>query len=305
MPTSCCRRRRSGSATTCTRRGPAPGTTRSICARRSRRCTSAATTSTSSPISPGASASTATATRPKTSWLRELTADAVDDFDAFAEPGVARFPPPEDAVAFARQIRDPEQPQIPDPVRQDRDLFDGAGRTPDPYGLGAIPPIPTWIAPPAADPRYPLALCTPKSQARTHSIHGNQPASRVSTPTRVWLHPDDARRAASPIGATGARLQRARRHDPAGDGHRPRSPAGSCRSRKAPGSHPTRPAPTRKAAPTSLTADRSAPCGATTYNTNCVEVEAGVALTRTAPLAALSPQCGRGRKTPSPASRER
>src|SRR6185437_7731826 len=34
-------------------------------------------------------------------WLRELTRDAVDDFDAFAEAGVARFPTPEHAVAFA------------------------------------------------------------------------------------------------------------------------------------------------------------------------------------------------------------
>jgi anaerobic dimethyl sulfoxide reductase subunit A len=41
-------------------------------------------------------------------WLRELTADAVDDFDAFAANGVARFAPPRDAVVFAAQIRDPD-----------------------------------------------------------------------------------------------------------------------------------------------------------------------------------------------------
>lgn len=45
---------------------------------------------------------------------------------------------------------------------------------PDPYGLGHIPPIPTWIPPVEADPRHPLQLCSPKSRARTHSIHGNQ-----------------------------------------------------------------------------------------------------------------------------------
>src|SRR5947208_8606048 len=44
----------------------------------------------------------------ETEWLRELTADAVPDFDAFRTAGVARFAPPEDAVAFARQIRDPD-----------------------------------------------------------------------------------------------------------------------------------------------------------------------------------------------------
>jgi anaerobic dimethyl sulfoxide reductase subunit A len=41
-------------------------------------------------------------------WLRELTKDTIDDFDTFREaasPAAA----PEDAVAFAREIRDPEQ----------------------------------------------------------------------------------------------------------------------------------------------------------------------------------------------------
>ena len=36
-------------------------------------------------------------------WLRDLTKDAVDDFDSFREAGVARFAPPKDAVAFADQ----------------------------------------------------------------------------------------------------------------------------------------------------------------------------------------------------------
>ena len=48
---------------------------------------------------------------------------------------------------------------------------------PDPYGLGRISPIPTWTAPVEPDARYPLMLCSPKSRARTHSIHGNQPFS--------------------------------------------------------------------------------------------------------------------------------
>ncbi|MGH7322750.1 MAG: hypothetical protein ACRELA_24450 [Candidatus Rokuibacteriota bacterium] len=77
--------------------------------------------------------------------------------------------------------------------------------TPDPYGLGRIPPIPTWIPPVDPDTGYPLMLCTPKARARTHSIH------------------------------TGTDLR------------------GSANV---------------------LTDDRSAPCGATTYNTNLVQVEA-------------------------------
>jgi anaerobic dimethyl sulfoxide reductase subunit A len=41
-------------------------------------------------------------------WLRELTKNAVDDFEAFRENGVARFAAPRDAVAFAAEIRDPD-----------------------------------------------------------------------------------------------------------------------------------------------------------------------------------------------------
>ena len=40
---------------------------------------------------------------------------AIEDFDAFAEQGVARFPPPRDAVAFAAQIRDPENHKFKTP----------------------------------------------------------------------------------------------------------------------------------------------------------------------------------------------
>jgi len=45
--------------------------------------------------------------RSELDWLRELTGGAVEDFDQFMEQGVVRFPPPADAVAFARLIREP------------------------------------------------------------------------------------------------------------------------------------------------------------------------------------------------------
>ena len=60
-------------------------------------------------------------------------------------------------------------------------------------------PIPTGLAPSLRSPpgssrtrrrpAYPLALCTPKSRARTHSIHGNQPHLARVDPDNVWLHP--------------------------------------------------------------------------------------------------------------------
>jgi len=62
---------------------------------------------------------------------------------------------------------------------------------PDPYGLGAIPPIPTWIDDPI-DTRYPLRLVTPKSRARTHSIHGNQPILSRADSDDVWINTADA-----------------------------------------------------------------------------------------------------------------
>jgi hypothetical protein len=46
---------------------------------------------------------------------------------------------------------------------------------PDYYGLGVIPPTPTWFDPVEPQSKCPLMLCSRKSRARTHSIHGNQP----------------------------------------------------------------------------------------------------------------------------------
>ena len=73
--------------------------------------------------------------------------DAVDDFDAFAEQGVARFAPPDDAVAFAKQIRDPENHKFTTPSGKIEVYSMTLAAKPDPYGLGVIPPIPTWIPP--------------------------------------------------------------------------------------------------------------------------------------------------------------
>ncbi len=57
-------------------------------------------------------------------WLSDLTKDAVDDFEAFKEAGVARFAPPKDAVAFADQIRAPPTPRFTTPPPR-RGIADG------------------------------------------------------------------------------------------------------------------------------------------------------------------------------------
>ena len=123
-------------------------------------------------------------------WLRELTRDTIDDFDAFRERGLARLPAPADAVAFAREVRDPERHPFSTPSGKIEIYSMALAANPDPYGLGAISPIPTWT--PETPDRHPLRLVTPKSRARTHSIHDNQPLLARADRDDVWLHPDDA-----------------------------------------------------------------------------------------------------------------
>jgi anaerobic dimethyl sulfoxide reductase subunit A len=124
-------------------------------------------------------------------WLRELTRDAIDDFDTFRASGLARLPVPDDAIAFAKEIRDPERHPFTTPSGKIEIYSMSLAANPDPYGLGAIPPIPAWI-PDDAVPTHPLRLVTPKSRARTHSIHDNQPVLARADRDDVWIHPSDA-----------------------------------------------------------------------------------------------------------------
>jgi anaerobic dimethyl sulfoxide reductase subunit A len=129
--------------------------------------------------------------RTEEQWLRELTKDTIDDFEAFRAQGLARLPAPDDAVAFAREIRDPERHRFSTPSGKIEIYSMTLAANPDPYGLGAIPAIPTWIPDPE-EGRYPLRLVTPKSRARTHSIHDNQPVLARADRDDVWIHPTDA-----------------------------------------------------------------------------------------------------------------
>jgi anaerobic dimethyl sulfoxide reductase subunit A len=204
-------------------------------------------------------------------WLKELTAGAVNDFDAFTKQGVARFAPPADAVAFTRQIRENEK--FLTPTGKIEIYSTTLGANPNPYGLGFIPPVPTWIPPDHDTQRFPLSLCTPKSRARTHSIHGNQPGlARVDRDT-VWLHPDDAAsrgikdgqrvRVFNEIGATFLPAQVTDRIAP-----------GVVSIKEGAWYTPGPDGADGQGCANVLTTDRAAPCGATTYNTNQVQIEA-------------------------------
>jgi len=204
-------------------------------------------------------------------WLRELTKDAVDDFQQFADKGVARFAPPEDAVAFARQIRDPETHRFNTPSGKIELYSTTLAAKPNFYGLGVIPPIPTWIEPVTADPRHPLMLCSPKSRARTHSIHGNQEQLARIDPDDVWIHEDDAK-------ARGiANGQLVRIHNDRGATLLPakvtrRIARGVVSIKEGAWFTPNGNGVDTKGCANALTEDRPAPSGATTYNTTLVEV---------------------------------
>ena len=122
----------------------------------------------------------------------------IDDFEAFREQGRRpASPPPEDAVAFA--ARDP-RPRAPSRSRRRRARSRStrwrSPPSPTPTGSAPIPPIPTWI--PSRSSRRALparAGARPKSRARTHSIHDNQPILARADRDDVWIHPDDAARA--------------------------------------------------------------------------------------------------------------
>jgi anaerobic dimethyl sulfoxide reductase subunit A len=208
----------------------------------------------------------------ETEWLRELTSDAVDDFDAFVENGVARFPAPQDAVAFAAQIRDPENNKFTTPSGKIEIYSMALAANPNPYGLGHIPPIPTWFEPVTPEARFPLMLCSPKSRARTHSIHGNQDQLARIDPDDVWLNTDDAAKRGIVNG------EKVRVFNDRGSTLLP----ARVTSRIAPGVvsikegawyTPDRDGTDTRGCANVLADDRSAPCGATTYNTNLVEVE--------------------------------
>jgi len=210
--------------------------------------------------------------RTEEQWLRELTKGAVDDFDSFRENGVARFAPPKDAVAFAAQIRDPDTHKFTTPSGKIEIYSMAMAAKPDPYGLGAMPPIPTWFEPVEPDAKYPLMLCSPKSRARTHSIHGNQPLLARVDPDDVWMNPADARARGITDGQT-VRIFNDRGSTLLPVKVTPRIAQGVVSIKEGAWFTPDADGIDTEGCANVLAEDRSAPCGATTYNTNLVEVE--------------------------------
>jgi anaerobic dimethyl sulfoxide reductase subunit A len=134
-----------------------------------------------------------------------------------------------------------------------------------------ISAIPTWNPTFEHDPRFPLLMCSPKSRARTHSIHGNQKKlSRVDRDD-VWLNTENAAERGIRDGQMvcvfndlGATELPARVTD--------RIARGVVSIKEGAWFSPGADGTDKAGSANVVTQDRSAPCGATTYNTNQVEV---------------------------------
>ena len=114
-------------------------------------------------------------------------------------------------------------------------------------------------------------LCSPKSRARTHSTHGNQPGLARVDPDDVWLNAEDA--AERGIGNG----QRVRIFNDQGATVLPafvtdRIARGVVSIKEGAWFTPDATGTDTKGCANVLAMDRSAPCGATTYNTNYVQV---------------------------------
>ena len=138
-------------------------------------------------------------------------------------------------------------------------------------GLGPIAPIPTWI-PDRHDGRHPLRLVSPKSRARTHSIHGNQPLLARVDPDDVWMNTEDAARRGIANG------QKVRVFNDRGSTVLPvkvtrRIAQGVVSIKEGAWFAPDATGTDTSGCANALAEDRAAPSGATTYNTNLVEVE--------------------------------
>jgi anaerobic dimethyl sulfoxide reductase subunit A len=173
-------------------------------------------------------------------------------------------------MAFAREIRDPEHHKFTTPSGKIEIYSMSLAANPDPYGLGPIPPIPTWIAD-TPDARHPLRLMSPKSRARTHSIHGNQPILSRADRDDVWMNTGDAAARGIVDGQSvrvfndrGASILPARVTD--------RIAPGVVSMKDGAWFTPNKDGDDTQGCANVLMNDRSSPAGASTYNSNWVEI---------------------------------
>ena len=222
-PTSCCPPRPSGSATTCTSAVGGRGPLRDLHEAGHRaRCASAGTIidicADARPAASGIHGLRTIRSEERVAARADCADSDIDDFDAFrgarASPGSPR---PRTRWPSPREVREPERhPSSRRRRARSRSTRRRSPPIPTPTASDRIPPIPTWIPARRASSRWPLgASVGPKSRARTHSTHDNQPilarADRAGTCGSI---PTDA-------GAPGDRGRRGRSHLQRRGEHRP------------------------------------------------------------------------------------
>jgi len=129
-------------------------------------------------------------------WLRALAVSkGIVDYDAFKTSGFYQPPQPDDYVAFAPQIKDPEHNPFPTPSGRIEIFSQRIADFNRPDVLPSIPKyVETWEG--LADPKralYPLQLMTIHPGNRVHSQLYNIRWLQEIEPHTVWLNPADAR----------------------------------------------------------------------------------------------------------------
>jgi anaerobic dimethyl sulfoxide reductase subunit A len=131
-------------------------------------------------------------------WLRQIVdeARAADpEFPAYEELQKTGFyrKPPEEYVAFEKEIRDPAAHPFPTPSGRIEIFSKTLEDLHDP-GIPAIPKyIPAWEGP--SDPlasRYPLQCIGPHIKRRTHSTFDENALMEEVEPQQMWISPQDA-----------------------------------------------------------------------------------------------------------------
>lgn len=134
-------------------------------------------------------------------WLEESLAELRGDYpdfpgyEDFSRRGVYKTAHKKPAVAFEKEIREPEKYSFPTKSGKielfSRELYQERDEKEKP----AIPKyIPAWEGP--SDPRrekYPLQCIGFHTKARTHSVHDNNPMLNSMFPQEMWIHPDNAK----------------------------------------------------------------------------------------------------------------
>jgi anaerobic dimethyl sulfoxide reductase subunit A len=134
-------------------------------------------------------------------WLRDFWDDAqnmsdtkpLPDYDTFRKEGIFKIKIEKPAIAFSKQIEDPESNPFPTPSGKIEIFSKKLEEKNDPK----LPPFPMYLEPweGRGDPltaKYPLQFISTHTKRRTHSNMANLPWLNTLEPHTIWMNPVDA-----------------------------------------------------------------------------------------------------------------